>query len=132
MFDTDVDMGSSRKFSQKRSWDKHNENTQEIIQMMTHTSRMNEEEFLVYQEVLRTFYTSWYIFKEVRPVTAHMLEELFGVEEAKLHFADVNQFFTEENAVSMVRYVENIPKIAHQDGFMKRINLLASQVSEEE
>tara|TARA_B100000902_G_scaffold184175_1_gene176788 strand:- start:989 stop:1387 length:399 start_codon:yes stop_codon:yes gene_type:complete len=132
MFDTDVGMGSSRKFSQKRSWDKHNESTQEIIQMMKHTNRMNVEEFLVYQHALRTFYTSWYVFKEVRPVTAHILEELFGVEEAKLHFADVSQFFTEGNAVSMVRYVENIPKIAHQDDFMKRISLLASQVSEEE
>jgi len=125
-------MGSNRDFARKRSWDKYSEATQEIIQMMIDTTQMDDDQFSAYKEALRTFYTSWYIFKEVRPVTAHILEELFGEERAKEHFSEISQFFTEEKAVSMVKYVKTVPKIEYNDDFLRRINLLANEIGEEE
>ena len=127
-----ITMSSNRDFARKRSWDKYSEATQEIIQMMIDTTQMDDDQFSAYREALKTFYTSWYIFKEVRPVTAHILEELFGEERAKEHFVEVSKFFTEEKAVSMIKYVKTVPKIEYNDDFERRINLLANEISEEE
>ena len=52
----------------------------------------------------------WFLFKNKRPVTTHLLEELFGIDEAKYHVKHLDEGFTEAKAVEIVSYVYNSPK----------------------
>lgn len=46
----------------------------------------------------------WEVYKKQRPVTAHILEELFGKANAIDYAMNVSEQFTEAKAVSMVAY----------------------------
>ena len=124
-------MSNNRDFARKRARDRYSEPTEEVIAMMTNTTTMTDEQFGAYREVMKTFYSSWFIFKEVRPVTAHLLEELFG-DRAKEYMPEINKHFTEQMAIDMVKYVNNSPAKAVKDPKLQRISLLARSYTEEE
>jgi len=124
-------MSNNRDFARKRARDRYSEPTEEIIGMMTNTTTMTDEQFGAYREVMKTFYSSWFIFKEVRPVTAHLLEQLFG-DRAKEYMPEINKDFTEQIAIDMVKYVNNLPAKPVKDPKLQRISLLARSYTEEE
>ncbi len=74
---------------------------------------------------------TWSNFRRRRPVTAHMLEQLFG-DRAIFYFYQVSKEFTERQAVSMVSYVYNNPKKILSKRKNNRIQLILDMHSEEE
>ena len=68
----------------------------------------------------------WKLYKKDRPVTAHMLEELFGRNKAQEYAMDLDDGFTEKKAVRMLGYVYK-PKSAYSSRKKGRIsNILNS------
>lgn len=124
-------MGNSRDFARKRAWDRDHESTKDFASMITNTAKMNDKEFLEYKDAMKNFYSSWFVYKEVRPVTAHLLEQLFG-DDASQYVSEVNRNFTEEIAVKMVKYVQLLPRKRIENHKMRRISLLSSSITEEE
>lgn len=46
----------------------------------------------------------WKLFKKERPITAHILEEIFGTGEAASYIMYIDDDFTEAQAVRMLAY----------------------------
>ena len=42
----------------------------------------------------------WKLFRKTRPITAHMLEEMFGITKAQEYAIDLDESFTEKKAVA--------------------------------
>ena len=74
---------------------------------------------------------TWHNFRKRRPVTAHMLEQLFG-DRAVFYFYQVSKEFTERQAVRMVSYVYNNPRKILNKRKNNRIQLILDMHSEEE
>ena len=73
----------------------------------------------------------WVKFRRNRPVTAHLLEELFGKTQARIHIKDLDSDFTESKAVRMVSYVYNSPKkVTKPDKFQRSRKFLAVKQKE--
>ena len=47
----------------------------------------------------------WLLFKKERPITAHILEELFGHVDASGFAMDIDENFTEHDAIRMLGYI---------------------------
>ena len=103
----------------------------EFVDMMKNTNKMDDETYFAYTHLMDTHTASWYIFEEIRPVTAHLLKELFG-ERAPEYVSDLERNFTEEKAVEMVRYVEKVPQNTNKMDKMNRIKLALQSMMEEE
>ncbi len=103
----------------------------EFIDMMKNTNKMDDETYFAYLEMMNTHTASWYIFEEIRPVTAHLLKELFG-ERASEYVSDLERNFTEDKAVEMVKYVEKVPQKVNKTDRMNRIKLALQSIVEEE
>ena len=68
---------------------------------------------------------TWKNFRRIRPVTAHLLEELFGESNAKEHLKHLDTSFTERKAVRLVSYVYNSPiKITQPDKYKRSRKML--------
>lgn len=89
-------MASNRQFAMRREWVNYLEQI------------ANDDEAVAFEEVNSE--EDWFIFKSKRPVTAHLLEELFGYEKARHSVRYLDEGFTESTAVRIVSYVYNSPK----------------------
>ena len=89
-------MSNNRDFALRREWVNY------LAQME------DEDEEITFLDIDSD--EDWSVFKGKRPVTAHLLEELFGFEEARLFVKDLDEGFTEMKAVKIVSYVYNSPK----------------------
>lgn len=91
-------MSSNRDFQLRREWVNY------LDQMAT------EDEEVAFLDIDSD--EDWHIFKSRRPITAHLLEELFGRErsDARNYVKLLDEDFTEEKAVKIVSYVYNSPK----------------------
>lgn len=103
----------------------------EFIDMMKNTNKMDDETYFAYVELMDTHTASWYIFEEIRPVTAHLLKELFG-ERAFEYVSHLERNFTEDKAVEMVKYVEKVPVNSNKMDKTNRIKLALQAMVEEE
>tara|TARA_B100000902_G_scaffold184174_1_gene176780 strand:- start:2012 stop:2383 length:372 start_codon:yes stop_codon:yes gene_type:complete len=103
----------------------------EFVDMMKNTNKMDDETYFAYLDLMDNHPASWYIFEEIRPVTAHLLKELFG-ERAFEYVSHLERNFTEEKAVEMVKYVEKAPQNTNKMGKMNRIKLALQSMMEEE
>ena len=122
-------MSNNRDFSMRAAWTEYLEELSD------------EEEIYFFGDepidtvhVKGTTYTAktlWDNFKRKRPVTAHLLEEMFGREEAWQYVNDLNFEFTEEKAVQMVTYVYNSPKKVLGPKKNRRIDNIQIQIDNE-
>jgi hypothetical protein len=68
----------------------------------------------------------WKLFRKTRPITAHMLEEMFGITKAQEYAIDLDESFTEKKAVRMLGYTYR-PKSTYSSRKKGRIsNILNS------
>ena len=99
-------MGSNRTFAMRREWVSYLDSLSEEDEIVAFLDVSNEED--------------WVKFRRSRPVTAHLLEELFGKTQARTHVKDLNSDFNESKAVRMVSYVYNSPKrVTKSDKFQR-------------
>jgi len=89
-------MSNNRQFAMRREW----------VNYLAQISEEDEPDAVL--EINTD--DGWFIFKNKRPVTTHLLEELFGPEDAKYHARLIHEDFTEAKAVEIVAYVYNTPK----------------------
>ena len=89
-------MGSNRDFALRREW---------INYLAEMADEAEEAVFLNIDSE-----EDWFLLKTKRPVTAHLLEELFGYDEARHFVNHLDEGFTETKAVKIVSYVYNSPK----------------------
>ena len=89
-------MANNRQFAMRREW-------------VNYLAQLSEEDLP--DAVLEiNSDEDWFIFKNKRPVTTHLLEELFGPQDAKYHARHIHEDFTESKAVEIVAYVYNSPR----------------------
>ena len=89
-------MTNNRKFSMRREW----------VNYVAQIAEEDEADAVL--EINSD--EDWFLFKNKRPVTTHLLEELFGTDDAKYHVKHLHEGFTEAKAVEIVSYVYNSPK----------------------
>jgi hypothetical protein len=92
-------------------------------------SLSEEDELVAFLDVSNE--EDWVKFRRNRPVTAHLLEELFGKTQARTHVKDLDSDFTESKAVRMVSYVYNSPKkVIKPDKFQRTRQFLTIKSKE--
>ncbi len=62
----------------------------------------------------------WKLFKKDRPITAHILEELFGNAGASGFAMDLDEKFTEHDAIRMLGYIYR-PQKTYSPGKTSRL-----------
>ena len=122
---------ASKKMHLRKFLDTDSDMVREFTDMMKNTNQMDDETYFLYTNIMDTHRASWYIFEEIRPVTAHLLKELFG-DRAPEFVTSIERNFTEDKAVEMVKYVEKVPQKINKKDKMNRIRLALRAISEEE
>ena len=122
---------ASKKMYLRQFLNKDSDMVREFVDMMKNTNKMDDETYHAYTNIMDTHGASWYIFEEIRPVTAHLLKELFG-ERASEFVTSVERNFTEEKAVEMVEYVKKVPQNSNKIDKMNRIRIALQSIVEEE
>ncbi len=122
---------AGKKMYLRKFLNRDSDMVREFVDMMKNTNKMDDETYFAYTNLMDTHSASWYIFEEIRPVTAHLLKELFG-ERAHEFVSSVERNFTEDKAVEMVEYVEKVPQKIDKTDRMNRIRLALQAITEEE
>ena len=122
---------ASKKMHLRKFLNTDSDMVREFVDMMKNTNKMDDETYFAYTNIMDTHGASWYIFEEIRPVTAHILKELFG-ERASEFVTSIERNFTEEKAVEMVEYVKKVPQNSNKIDKMNRIKLALQAMVEEE
>ena len=122
---------ASKKMHLRKFLNTDSDMVREFVDMMKNTNKMDDETYFAYTNIMDTHGASWYIFEEIRPVTAHILKELFG-EKASEFVTSIERNFTEEKAVEMVEYVKKVPQNSNKIDKMNRIKLALQAMVEEE
>ena len=122
---------ASKKMHLRKFLNTDSDMVREFVDMMKNTNKMDDETYFAYTNIMDIHGASWYIFEEIRPVTAHILKELFG-ERASEFVTSIERNFTEEKAVEMVEYVKKVPQNSNKMDKMNRIKLALQAMVEEE
>ena len=122
---------ASKKMHLRKFLNTDSNMVREFVDMTKNTNKMDDETYFAYTNLMDTHSASWYIFEEIRPVTAHLLKELFG-ERAQEFVSSVERNFTEDRAVEIVEYVEKVAPKVNKTDKMNRIKLALQAMVEEE
>jgi hypothetical protein len=71
----------------------------------------------------------WKVFKRHRPITAHILEEVFGQEKAMNYAMEISADFTEQKAIGILRYTYK-PR-PHNSKTNSRISNIPSSINKD-
>jgi len=145
-------MSNNRDFAMRREWSRYIEEWSEddlswedypqtdkepVVNVKELNDLINERDDISFTAEggfsgdLASLENTWANFRKRRPVTAHMLEELFG-ERAVYYFYKVSKEFTEKQAVRMVSYVYNNPRKILKKKEINRLEHLAKHSFTEE